>query len=103
MTLDWTGADAAHVERHGVSRAEIDGMIALGWYERFANPNGPARRPRFIGYTDRGRLITLIVQIVPVDPAPGEIAEVGVPIACWPANPTERTEFTRRFWRQRRP
>ena len=45
MRLDWTDVDLAHVEGHGVSRAEIDDMIGLEWWVQFPDVNGgPARR-----------------------------------------------------------
>jgi hypothetical protein len=90
------GVDVGHVERHGVRRAEIDGMIELEWWEQFPDVNGGPTRRLLMGYSGRGRIITLVVQFAQDD---GGLRVR--PVTCWPATPAEQAAFRRRFWNRR--
>jgi hypothetical protein len=97
VRLDWTGVDVTHVERHGVSRAEIDDMIALEWWEQFPDVNGGPARRLLIGYSERGRIITLVVHLAQETHGRPRVW----PVTCWPATAAERAAFQRRFWNRR--
>jgi len=89
--------DVAHVEGHRVSRAEIEGMIGLEWWEQFPDVNGGPARRLLIGYSERGRIITLVVQLAQA--AHGRLRVY--PVTSWPATTAERAAFQRRFWNRR--
>jgi hypothetical protein len=90
MWLRWDLANESHVTHHGVSRAQIDDMIDLGFTITVANPTGNRQRPLVIGPTSRGRLLTLVVQRVGT-------SDDYVPVTCWPSNEREQTLYWRRL------
>jgi hypothetical protein len=68
-----------------VSRREIDGMLELGLWFRFPDRTGGPARRKVTGYSERGRLVTLVIDVASLRP-----------IACWPASPAERQAYDRR-------
>jgi hypothetical protein len=90
ITLRWELANVTHVTGHGVSRAQIDDMIDLGFWVILPDPNGGPSRRLVIGPTGQGRWLTLVVRVMV---APGDL----VPITCWPSTEREQALYWRKF------
>jgi uncharacterized DUF497 family protein len=89
ITLEWDAQNEAHATRHGVSRAELDELVAYGLWVMVSDTGGRGDRRRLIGQTRR--FVTLVLEWTG---APGRYR----PITAWPATPRE----IRLYWEHSR-
>ena len=61
MLFDWDAVNRAHIERHAVSREEVEQVLAGEPLEYPAYSKGGERRYGFVGPTRSGRMLFVVV------------------------------------------